>query len=58
MKKTISSTKVVKQPNGHPLKQLVAIFSDISYIEKAKNAIALYVKVNKTITNQTLKISF
>ena len=49
--KKISSTKVVKQPNGYPLERLVAMFSDISYIDQAKHEIATYVKVNKSITN-------
>jgi len=55
-KKKTSSTKVVKQSNGQPLKRLVAMFSNISRIKKAKNNIAVYVKVNKSIINRILKI--
>jgi len=55
-KKKASSTKVVKQSNGQPLEQLVGMFSNISHIEKAKNDIAVYVKVNKSIINRILKI--
>jgi hypothetical protein len=54
-KKKASSTKVIKKSNSSPLEQLVAMFSDISHIEKAKNDIAVYIKVNKNIINQILK---
>jgi hypothetical protein len=50
-KKKASSTKVIKKSNSSPLEQLVAMFSDISHIEKAKNDIAVYIKVNKSIIN-------
>jgi len=54
-KKKASSTKIIKTSNSSPLEQLVAMFSDISHIEKAKNDIAVYIKVNKSIKKQILK---
>ena len=43
---------------GQSLKRLVQMFSDISHIEKAKNDITAYVKVNSSITNRILKTDF
>jgi hypothetical protein len=51
-------TKIVKPETGQSLKRLVRMFSDISHISKAKNNIAVYVKVNSSITNRILKTVF
>ncbi len=58
MTKKPGLTKIGKQETGQSLKRLVQMFSDISHIEKAKNDITAYVKVNSSITNRILKTGF
>jgi hypothetical protein len=50
-KKKISSTENVKQSNGHPLKRLVAMFSNVSHLDTARNEIDAYVKVIQKFIN-------
>jgi hypothetical protein len=58
-KSKISSTHDnEKQSNGQALKELVAMFSNISFMKQAKEDIAAYVKVNSSITNKIFQKFF